>query len=140
MFVLLELEADGEAVGDDGFGELAAGDGGMVGGYGFEGFVLLFGGERVDPREKHFARFAKAVEFLELRLGPVVVFAGADDAFYFVGGAEVGEIAFEIFFVLAAAGAFEVDDAMHAGVNGADVVRAAGFEEHGEAGVAEGGH
>ena len=63
VFVLLELEADGEAVGDDGFGELAAGEGGVISGDGFKGIVLLVGGERVDPREKHFAL---AVEFLEL--------------------------------------------------------------------------
>ncbi len=128
MFVLLELEADGEAVGDEGFGALAAGDWGVVGGYGFEGFVLLFGGERVDPREEDFAHFAKAVEFLELRLGPVVIFAGVDDAFEFIGGAKARDIAFEIFFVFAAAGAFEFDDAMHAAVDGGDVMRPAGCE------------
>ena len=140
MFVLLELEADGEAVGDDGFGELAAGNWVMIGGDGFEGLILLVGGEWVDPREKDFTHFTLAVEFLKLGFGPVVIFAGGDDAFEFVSGAEMGEIAFEIFFVFAAAGAFEVDDAMDARIDGGDVVRAAGFEKHGEAGVAEGGH
>jgi len=137
VFVLLKLEADGEAVSDDGFGELAAGEGGVIGGDRFENVALLVGSEWVNPRKKHFAL---AMDFLELSFGPVVIFAGADDAFDFVGGAEVCEIALEVPFVLAAAGAFQVDDAMDAGIDGGDVVRAAGFEEHGEAGVAEGGH
>ena len=42
--------------------------------------------------------------------------------------------------MLAATGAFEIHNAMDARIDGSDVVRAAGFEEHGEAGVAEGGH
>ena len=137
MFVLLELEADGEAVVDDGFGELAAGERGVVGRDGFENVALLAGSEWVNPRKKHFAL---AMDFLELRLGPFVIFAGSDDAFDFVGGAEVCEIAFEVTFVLAATGAFEIHNAMDARIDGSDVVRTAGFEEHGEASIAEGGH
>ena len=105
MFVLLELEADGEAVVDDGFGELATGERGMVGGDGFKNVALLVGSEWVNPRKKHFAL---SVEFLELRLGPFVIFAGSDDAFDFVSGAEICKIAFQIPFVLAATGAFEI--------------------------------
>ena len=133
MFVLLELEADGEAVGDDGFGELAAGDWRVFGGHGLEDVALLLGRQRVDPREK---QFALAVDFLELFFGPVVIFTGADDAFHLVSGAKVGEIAFEVFFVLAAAGAFEVDDAMHARIDPADVMRATGFQQYSEVGIA----
>ena len=124
MFVLLELEADGEAVVDDGFGELAAGERGVVGRDGFENVALLAGSEWVNPRKKHFAL---AMDFLELRLGPFVIFAGSDDAFDFVGGAEVCEIAFEVPFVLAATGAFEIHNAMDARIDGSDVVRTAGF-------------
>ena len=103
MFVLLELEADGEAVIDDGFGELAAGEWGVVGRDGFENVALLVGSEWVNPRKKHFAL---AMNFLELSFGPFVIFAGADYAFHFVAWPKVFEIAFEIFFVFAAAGAF----------------------------------
>ena len=109
----------------------------MVGRDGFENVALLAGSEWINPRKKHFAL---AMNFLELRFGPFVIVAGSDDAFDFVGGAEVREITFEVPFVLAATGAFEIHNAMDARIDGSDVVRAAGFEEHGEAGVAEGGH
>ena len=124
MFVLLKLESNRKSVGDDGFGELLAGDWRVVGGDGLEDVALLGGRQGVHPREQHFAL---VMYFSQLLFGPVVIFAGADNAFHLVGGAEVGEIAFEIIFVLAAARSFEVHDAMDAGVNGADVVRAAGF-------------
>ena len=129
MFVLLELEADGEAVVDNCFGELAAGERGVVGRDGFENVALLVGSEWVNPRKKHFAL---AMDFLELRLGPVVIFAGADDAFDFVGGAEVCKIAFEVPFVLAATGALEIDNAMYASVDHTDVMCAASFQQYGE--------
>ena len=125
MFVLLELEPDGKAIGSDGLGQFAAGKGSMIGGHGLEHVALLTGFQRVDPRKEHLA-FTE--ELAELRLCPVVIFARADYAFHFIGGAEVLQVCGQVAFALAAAGAFEIDDAMDARVNAADVMRAAGFQ------------
>ena len=81
MFVLLELESHGESVGDDDLSKFTTGEGGVIGGHEFEDVALLGGRQWVHPRKKHFAL---AMDFLELRLGPFVIFAGADDAFHLV--------------------------------------------------------
>ena len=112
MFVLLELESDREAIGSDGLGEFAAGNGCVIGGHGLEHVALLTGFQRVDPRKEHLA-FTE--ELAELRLCPVVIFARADYAFHFVGGAEVLQVCGQVAFALAAAGAFEIDDAISSG-------------------------
>ena len=124
MFVLLKLESNRKSVGDDGFGELLAGDWRVVGGDGLEDVALLGGRQWVHPREKHFAA---AINFSQMLAGPLIILTGADDEFHLVARPKVFEVAIQIPLTFAAAGAFEVDDAMDARVDGGEVVRAAGF-------------
>ena len=103
MFVLLQLKTHGKAIGDDGLGKLLLREGCLTGGHGLEFVMLLVSHQWVHPRKKHFAL---VVYLSQLRFGPFVIFAGADYAFHFVAWPKVFEIAFEISFLFAAAGAF----------------------------------
>ena len=51
MFVLLELEPDGKAIGSDGLDQFSAGKGSMIDGNRLEHVALLIDLQWVDPRE-----------------------------------------------------------------------------------------
>ena len=76
----------------------------------------------------------------DLLARPLVIFARTDDELHFVALREMRDVAPQIARAFAAAGRFQIHDAMHARIDRRDVVRAAGFDEHGAAGVAERGH
>ena len=75
-----------------------------------------------------------------MRLGPFIILRGADDELHLVAWLEAGDVVGEHFTGLAAAGAFPVHDMPYARVALADVVRAAGLDQHGDVQVAEAAH
>jgi hypothetical protein len=72
-----------------------------------------------------------------LLLRPFVVLNGADDELHFISRHEVRNVLPTIARDFATAWALEIHDAAHARIDRRDVMRAAGFEEHGEAVVAK---
>ena len=84
MFVLLELETDGEPVTDNRFCEFAAGNGGVIGGHGFQGIVLLIISQGFDPGEENGALTVQSVQLL---FDPSVILMGGDDTLHLVGHA-----------------------------------------------------
>lgn len=104
----LDLEADGEAVLEDPFGELA-------------GVEALMDGEHQEG--------AALVEVAipDQLSGPAVVVTVGDDELDLVASAEVGEVGVEVAPLFAGGGGLEVHDANHPGVDLGDVQRAAGL-------------
>lgn len=135
-FVELGLETHGQGISDDAFDQLQSRDGRLAGGNFFQRFILLLGCEGVHPGNEQWANGSEVV-FRDLLFHPGVIFHGADDEFDFVGAFQVRQVFPAIAFGLTAAGTFEIHDAADAGVHGGDVMRAAGFEQDGVAGVAE---
>jgi hypothetical protein len=68
---------------------------------------------------------------------PVVILLRADDELDLVSRFEVRNVFPAIAFDLAAAGTFQVHDAPDPRVNGRNIMRAAGFKQHGETIIAE---
>jgi len=132
----LSLETHGQSVGDDFLDEFAPRNGSLAGGNFFEGGVLLFGRKGMDPGEKERANFCEPM-FGDLLFGPFVVFQRADDEFDFVGGFQMGEVVGTIAGGFAGGGTFQVHDAANSGIHFGEVVRAAGFQEDGETGLAK---
>ena len=104
--------------------------------YFFQDFALLFRRERMHPRKEQGTNGIQLVRG-DLFLGPRVIFRRADDKFDFIGCLQVREVFKTVACHLAAAGAFQIHDAADARVNFRNVMRAAGLDEDGEAGVAE---
>ena len=75
-----------------------------------------------------------------MNLGPSIILLRADDELHLVAWLEAGDVIGEHFFGLAAARAFPVHDVAHARIARADVVRATGLDQHGEAHVAKAAH
>jgi len=75
-----------------------------------------------------------------LRPGPGVIFLRADDEFHFVTDAEEWQVFRAVARALSTAGTFQVHDAVDANVDGADVMCAAGLDQHGVARVAQTRH
>lgn len=118
----LKLEADGQVIGQEPFDDL---------------FGVDFG---EDGGEEDFARSFFDVMPGDHVAGPFVVFAGGEDEFDLVLFLQEGDVFQAVFSTHAAVGAFEVHDGVDAGIDGADVVRTAGFEEDFAALVGKGGH
>lgn len=130
-FVLLNLETHGQGVGDDFFNQFHTRNRCLSGGNRFENFVLLLRRERMHPRKEQRADGVQLVRG-NLLLGPVVIFLRADDELDLVGRFQVRNISKAVAGNFAAGGAFQIHDAMDAGINLRNVVCAAGFDEHGE--------
>lgn len=118
----LELEADGEFVGEDPFDDLLGIDFGEYGG------------------EKDFTNFFPEIVFLHHLAGPFVIGAGGEDKFHLIFFLQEGDVFETVFGNHAAVGAFEIHDGEDSGVDGADVLRSVGFEEDAIALIGEGGH
>src|SRR3989454_3298690 len=76
----------------------------------------------------------------DLLFRPVVVFLGADDEFDFVRALQMLQVFPAIAADFTAAWALQIHDAMDAWVNGRDIQRAAGLDQHRESVVAERRH
>lgn len=135
-FVHLELEADGEGVGDDAFDEFFARDWMEPRGNRLEDGRALVFLQRRNPGKEYRAAGGQVV-LGELLFGPLVVLGGSDDEFDFVGGFEVGNILEAIPRDLAAGRALEIHDAADARVDRRDVEGAAGFDQNSVAEVAK---
>src|ERR1017187_3738296 len=135
-FVQLHLEPHRQRVGNDLLGQFLAGNRRLPWRQLLQRLALLLRGQRMSPREQQPANRVKLV-FGNARLGPFVILPGGDDELDFIRALEVRQVFPAIARGFAAAGAFEVHDPPHARVNRGDVMRAAGFEQHREAVVAE---
>jgi hypothetical protein len=132
----LGLETHGQSVGDDFLDQFAPPNGRLAGGNFLEAGVLLVRCERMHPGEKQRTDFLELVPG-NLFFGPLIIFQCADDEFDFVSGFQMRDVLREIAGNFAGGGAFEVHDAMDARVHFRYVMRAAGFQEDGEAGITE---
>jgi len=132
----LHLKPHRQCVGNDSFRQCSPRNRCLAGGNRFQRLILLLRRERMHPRKKQGAYQIQPV-FGDFLPGPLVIFNGADDELDFVGRFQVFEVFPAIASGLAAAGAFQIHDAPDARVNRRDVMRAAGFEQHGETIIAK---